>query len=426
MSQKLQKLKDYLSTDVWRIQSSTLPKPRFFLIRCLRTVILAFRGFLWDRCSLKASALSFYTILSIVPLVAMGFGIAKGFGMEKVMEERIANALKEHKEIAERVVTFSRNLLDSAQGGVVAGIGVALLFWTVIRLLGNIEKALNDIWGVKKGRTIARKFADYISVVVICPILLAVSSTLTVVLNSQVTSVLETNTFLSFLGPVAFVALKIVPYVITCAVFTFVYAFMPNTNVKLRSAILGGVLAGVLLQVVQAAYIALQIGVTRANAVYGSFAALPLFFVWLQVSWLVVLLGAEFSFAHQNVDTYEFEPDCLNASAFHKRLVSLCVAHLLIVRFREGEPPLTAQEISHRLAAPIRLINEVLDDLTEARVLSMVAESNRRQAAYQPARSIVDLSVGQVIEALDHRGSENIPIAKSDALQKLLDCLNEF
>jgi membrane protein len=201
--------------------------------------------------------------------------------------------------------------------------------------------------------------------------------------------------------------------------FTVLYLLMPNTKVKLKSGLMAGILAGTLYQVVQWVYIKFQIGVSTYGAIYGSFAALPLFLIWLQTSWLVVLLGAEISFAEQNVDTYEFEPDCEKVSNHLKRVVALRIAQICVQDFQTGEAPRTAEQIAELLGIPIRLIRQTLSDLAEARVLSEVKTEEEKTPAYQPARAIEALTVGEVIKLLDQSGIDRIPYAESPEWEKL-------
>ncbi len=427
MKTKVQKALRFLSTDVWRIRLRDLPPRKFFLIKHLRIILLAARGFHADRCVLRASALTFYCILSLVPVAAMAFGIAKGFGLEKMLESHLRKYLEGQEMIADQVITFAHNLLQNVKGGLMAGIGVVILLWTVIKVLGNIEKSFNDIWGVKKNRSLPRKFSDYLSVVFIAPILLVLSTSATVAITTQLSARIVEVPVLSIVAPLIILLLGLVPYFIGWALFAFVYLFLPNTKVNLRSAIIAGILAGTIFQLVQWAYIAFQVGVTRYSAVYGSFAALPLFLVWLQVSWLVVLFGAELSFAHQNVDTYEFEPDCLGVSRSFKNLVALRATQLLVDNFRQGKGPLTAQQISHELEVPIRLVNDIVFELVRANVLTETkAPDDDRQTGYQPARDTDALTTSYVISALEKSGADSIPVAETQDWKKLKACLDEL
>ncbi|MBN2121212.1 MAG: YihY/virulence factor BrkB family protein [Candidatus Omnitrophica bacterium] len=420
------KIIKFLTADIWRIRVSTLSKRKSFLIKQLRVFVLALRGFDEDKCQLRASALTFYSLLSIVPVVAMAFGIAKGFGFEKLLEKQILERLPGQEEIITQVVGFARALLDNTRGDMVAGIGVAILFWTVIKVLGNVEKSFNDIWGIKKARSIGRKFADYLSIMLICPVLLIVSSSATVFVASQIKILIQKISLLGAVSPFIFSGLRLFPYAIIWLLFSFIYIFLPNTKVNLKSGILAGIAAGTIYQVVQWAYLTFQIGVAKYNAIYGSLAALPLFLVWLQISWLVVLFGAEISFAHQNVDTYEFEPDCLRVSYSFKRLVSLRITHLLIKNFSKNEPPLTASQISHTLEVPIRLVRQIIYELVESRIISEVKVQEDRDTAYQPARDTGNLNIKSVIDALEDRGVADIPIARTKEFEVLSESLEKF
>ncbi len=425
----LKKLSDtvrFLNTGIWRLQTHKLPPRRSFWITQLRIFLLALRRFNLDKCELRASALTYYSLLSIVPVVALAFAIAKGFGVDKILSEQLMAKMQGQEEVAERIIGFAQSFLENTRGGAIAGVGIIFLFWTVIKVLGNIEKSFNDIWGVKTPRAMGRRLADYLSVMMICPVLLILASSVTVLLTTRVSSMLERLSFLGYLADALIWLLQILPYGVIWLVFTFIYVFMPNTKVAMKSALWGGILAGTIYQLVQLAYITFQIGVSKYGAIYGSFAALPLFLVWLQLSWLIVLLGAEVSFAHQNVTTYEFEQDCLSASHSFKRTVALAVTSLCVKKFLKGENPPTAGDVCRELEMPIRLVRSVLSELTEARLLSEVSFDPAGDVAYQPACDIHRLSVAGVIERLDQQGVTAVPIADSPEVQKLGETLKSF
>lgn len=423
---KVQQVVQFLQTDVWRIRSSKLPRTHSFWLKQLRIILLALRNFDEDKCQLRASALTFYTLLSVVPMVAMAFGISKGFGLDKMLEKQLYEKMPGQEEVVTRIVEFSHSFLESTKGGLIAGVGIVILFWTVIKVLGNIESSFNDIWGIKKGRSLVRKFSDYLSMMLVCPILFVTSSSVTVMITSQINLLIKKLAFLGTFSSLFLSVLSILPYGVTWVLFTFIYIFMPNTKVYFRSGLMGGIVAGTVYQVVQWIYINFQVGVAKYGAVYGSFAALPLFLAWLQVSWLIVLFGAEVSFAEQNVETYEFEPDCLKASHSFKRLVALRVAQLCVKNFVASQPPWTAKEISHKLEIPIRLLRQVLFELTEAGVLVEVKIADGRDTAFQPGRDIEQLSLSRVIRLLDSRGIADIPMLETEEFKKIALSMEEF
>ncbi len=422
----LSRIIQFVKVDIWRIRLRNLPRSRSVLITQLRIILLALRGFYEDKCQLKASALTFYSLLAIVPLLAMAFGVAEGFRLRETLESQLREKLAGQEEVLTRVIGFADSLLENTKTGVVAGIGVLLLLWTVIKVLGNIERSFNDIWGVKKPRSFARKLSDYLSMMLICPILFIIASSVTVFIAGQIKLITERIDLLGAISPLIFASLKLLPYCVIWGLFTFIYIFMPNTKVNFRSALLGGVAAGTIYQIVQWAYIHFQVGVAKYNAIYAGFAALPMFLVWLQLSWLIVLLGAEISFAHQNVETYEFEPDCLRVSNRFKKLMALRTTHLLLKNFCAGEKPWTAAQISHALEIPMRLVRQVLFELADARVVTETVGEGEREVGYQPAQCPEKYTVEYVVNALDERGSDDIPVAESAELEKLSQTLMSF
>ena len=422
----LLRIVNFIRTDIWRMRLKDYSPRKSFLIRLLRIIILAVRGFDEDKCKFRASALTFFSLLSVVPVIAVMFGIAKGFGLQDRVETQIVAEMHGQEEIAGKIIAFAKSLLEQTSGGLIAGIGVAFLFWTIIKLLGNIESSFNEIWGVKKPRSLGRKFSDYLSTMLICPILLVMSGSTTVFVSSQVQLLMQKIAILGIFAPLVTLLLKLLPYCTLWIAFTFIFIFIPNTKVRFRSALIAGIVGGTIFQLVQWAYINFQIGAAKYGAIYGSFAALPLFLLWLQISWLVVLFGAEVSFAHQNVETYEFEPDCLSVSYSFKKLLALLIAQRLVGNFSKATEPSTAAQISHELEIPIRLVREILYELTEATVISEVKTAQDRETAYQPAVDTNLLTVKYVVDALEKRGSADIPVAKSEQLKKLEHSLDQF
>ena len=412
--------------DIWRIRLADLPFGKSFLIKQLRIIILAFRGYDEDRCLLRASSLTFYTLLSIVPVAAMFFGIAKGFGFEKRLEKELFDKFPGQEEVLTQVINFSNSLLDQTQGGLIAGIGLLILFWSVLKVLGHIEMALNDIWEIKEQRSWGRKFSDYLSIMLISPVLVLMSGSATVFITTQVEQITQKVALLGVFSPLISFLLKFTPYVLIWVLFTLLYIIMPNTRVNFKAGLLGGVVAGTLYQIAQWGYMSFQIGAAKYNAIYGSFAALPLFLMWIQISWWIVLFGAELSFANQNVDTYEYEPDCLKVSSGFKKLLTLQITHLLIKNFANAEKPLLGSQISTQLQMPIRLVHNILFDLVESGLVSETKTKIDKELAYQPARDINKLTIQYVLEALEQSGIDTIPVAKTEDHQALSDALKKF
>jgi membrane protein len=284
----------FIKEDVWRISLKDKPKYFKWLIMPLRVLLIAFRGFKEDKVSLRASALTFYSMLSVVPVVAMGFGIAKGFGFEKMLEKQLAENFADQQEVFNYILTFANSFLENTKGGVIAGIGIAVLFWTVMKVFGNIESSFNAIWQVYKPRVWFRKFSDYLTMMLIAPLLIILSTSANVFITTQISKITSEVALLGYFSPIIFFLVKLIPYVLFWFVLTLIYMVMPNTKVSFKSGFAAGVVAGTIFVFTQYLYIYFQVGVSKYNAIYGSFAALPLFLVWLQTSWLIVLLGQKY------------------------------------------------------------------------------------------------------------------------------------
>jgi membrane protein len=420
---------EFVTVDIWRIRLEDLPFGKSFLIKQLRIFLLTLQGFDEDKCFTRASSLTFYTLLSIVPVVAMLFGVAKGFGFEKILETELRGLVTKipgQEEVLNKVIQYAQSLLETTKGGVIAGIGLVLLFWSVIKVLSNVESALNDIWEIKEPRTWGRKFSDYLAVMLISPLLILVSSGATVFITTQITQLTAKIELLGMISPFIFLSFKLIPYLLVWVLFTVIYVLMPNTKVSLKAGLLAGIIAGTIFQIVQWGYISFQVGTARYNAIYGSFAALPLFLMWVQISWWVVLFGAELSFANQNVGTYEYEPDSSQVSPAFKKVLTLQIAHLLIKNFAGGEIALTDIDISARLKIPIRLVHKILYDLVQSRVISETTTRQDRRFGYQPARDINTLTIKYVIDAIDQNGSNNIPVARTEEFAAISEALDKF
>jgi len=419
---------NFVTVDIWRLRLENLPFGKSFLVKQLRVFLLTLRGFVDDGCFSRASSLTFNTLLSIVPVVAILFGVAKGFGFETKLKRELFDKFsgEAQQEVLLKVFDFAESMLQVTKGGVIAGIGLVILFWSVINVLGNIEASFNEIWEIKESRTWARKFSDYLAIMILSPIFIMLSSSATVFITSKITLLTEQIKLLGMISPFIFLGLKLIPYVLIWSLFTIIYILMPNTKVNLKAGLLAGIIAGTIFQIVQWGYISFQIGTAKYNAIYGSFAALPLFLIWVQISWLVVLFGAELSFAHQNVDTYEYEPDSRRVSPAFKKVLTLQIAHLLVKNFANGDRPFTDIEICTRLKMPIRLVHIVLYDLVKSRVVSEIRTRQDRQIAYQPARDISTLTIKYVIDAIDQNGTNNIPVARTDEFIALSEAIDKF
>ncbi|MDR3268543.1 MAG: YihY/virulence factor BrkB family protein [Tannerella sp.] len=398
----------FVTDDIWRMTENEMSGLKRSYIYMAKTLLLAIRGFRRENLQTRASALTYSTLLAIVPLLAVIVGIASGFGFRETIRNGLYDYFPGQTFELDTALGLADNYLSMAKGGLFIGIGLALLFYTVINLISSIEETFNNIWQIRKSRPWHRKITGYLALFVILPLLMTLSGGLSIFLSTLKTTFLNRYVFLT---PVADFLLNLSPYVITTMVFTVLYILLPNTRVRFLNALAAGFITGCAFQFFQFLYISGQIWVSKYNAIYGSFAALPLLLLWLQLSWLICLFGAEIVYASQNVKKFSFERDSQNISRRYNDFLILLVATLIIKRFRDGEKPSTADELSDTYRIPIRLTTQILYLLTELGILSEVnSESDERIACYQPAVDINRISVEYLFRKVDEYGSENFKI----------------
>ena len=267
---------------------------------------------------------------------------------------------------------------------------------------------------------------DYLVVMAVAPIFLIIAGSVNVYITSFLDKFTETP-YSALIGPIIYFVLKLIPYLILWFVFTFIYMFMPNIKVSWKAGIISGVIAGTLFQILQWGYFALQIGMIRNNEIYGSFAALPLFLIWLEFSWMIVLFGAEISYAFQNVKTYDYEPDSKNASIALQKIVAIYIVTTVIKRFNEGKPPMRSDEVADELELPARLARKVFASLEKAGVLIRVdIDDNEELDRFNPAVPIDRLTIDYVHQCLETHGVSDIPIKKSETLDKIVSNMKKI
>lgn len=411
---------------LWSLNLSEKPRIKAFFLRILRIIVLAMRGFIKDKCALHASALTYYSLLSVVPILALIFGISKGFGMHDTIKQRIMEELPAHNEVTVWIIKLADSLLSITSSGLVTAVGIVLLLWTAIKVLGNIEETLNVIWGVKRSRTFIRKFSDYLSIMVIGPLIFFFSSSLAVYLASQVTDLTQRTELAQLVDPIVYYLIELTPIFLIWILFTLTFMIIPNTKVNFSAAFLSAIVSGTLYHWVQWFYIEFQIGAARYSTVYGTFAALPLFLIWLQLSWFIVLFGAELTYAFQNISTYIFEKESGNISYFHKKILSLQLVWLIIKNFEKGDKPLTERQISSTAKISNNLTHELITNLHQAGVISQVIKGRKRAMAFQPAQDIDRITIAGVLNALDVYGRNNRVLNESELQNKLKETLTGF
>ena len=417
---------DFFTVGMWNTRLDDLPRLQHFLLKQLRIVILAVREFIEDRCFLRASALTFYSLLSIGPVVALVFGIAKGFGLQKQLETEVIQKVPAQEEVLNQVLSYARILLENTRGGVIAGVGVVLLLWSVLKLLNHIEQAFNDIWQIKRPRSWRRRMSNYLAFIVIAPFLLLMYTSIPAFISSQITVLAGKFFLFEKISPVLFAVLKLFPYLLIWWVFTFIYILIPNTRVRFIAGLTGGIVAGTIYLAVQWLYIYFQIGVTRYNPIYGSLAALPLLLVWLNIGWAIILFGAEYSYAQQNVSAYENAPGFAHMSPFTEKVLALQILQLIAGCFAAGSPALHSADISKKLQLPIRATRRLLNLLIDSGLLVRSWQEEREDPVYQPASDIANWTVATVCDALEKRGDRQPEVMQQEELAGIASLLERF
>jgi membrane protein len=408
----IKKTRHFISEQIWAVRLEKLDKRRAFLIKQLRIIALAVRGFKDDNCLTSATALTFYTLFSIVPILALAFAIAKGFGVMDDMQIMILKKYPTYESVLSNAFVYANQMLANTKGGIMAAVGILLLLWSVLKLLISIEDIFNQVWEIKRGRSWVRKVTDYLTIVIVAPILFMISGGLTVALQTKMGDFYQ----IGFLGSLL---VKLFAYGLVAGVFTFLYMALPNTKVNVRSAFAGGLLAMVLFELLGWGYIKFQIGASRLSEIYGGFAALPLFLIWIQYTWYIVLFGAQIAYANQNAEKFELAEDIKNLSVRYKRVMSLLIANFVAKRFHAGEKAMSATEIAKSLDLPIKLARNVTNEFVETGIFVEVKTDEDKEVLLQPGVTESKFDVKFLINALDKKGVNAIPIADSEDLKNI-------
>lgn len=398
----IKKAISFLTYDLWRMTANNISGSLRYLVGTLKALFLSIRFFVEDRMMEHASALTYYTLLAVVPLFALLLGIFKGFDMQNILDEWLTSNETGHNETFRYILSFADNYLEHSKTGIITGIGIILLIWIIYSLLDNIEAVFNQIWNVKKGRTTIRKITDYLCIIIVIPLLVVFSSGLQIFSKTVIAQGYFDPTVskgLSFL-------FQWVPYILLIIVFTMVYIVMPNAKVKFKNALIAGTVAGCAFIVFQNLYLSGQIWVTKYNAIYGSFAALPLLLLWVHMSWIICLYGAELSFSAQNMKNYEFEKDTKNISRNYYDFLCCVIASLIYNQFPDKK--FSTEEVSSLLHLPSKLTSKIINHLAELDIICETAKGRESEEAYWiPSQSTDSYTVGRLLNDIDNLGTSD-------------------
>ena len=415
-----------IRTDIWKTPMDRLSGNKVYWIRQVRIIYMVFKGIRRDNIYIKASALTFFTILSVIPLIALAFGIAKGFGLHDELRAQIIMQFHNQEQVMAWILDFANNMLEEASGGWIAGVGIALLFYTVGQLLNYVETTINSIWRVDETRVWYRKMTDYLAIIIMVPVIFIASSSVTVLANTKLNDMLSQSEMLEVFKPVVSFLVQLIPFILLCILATAAFLVMPNTRVKIRPAIVAGLITGIALQVLQILYVQSQMGISKLGTLYGSFAAVPLLMIWVQVTWVALLMGAQLSYYMQNITRYEFEFDVQTVSPKQKKRLSLLVMHCLIDDFIKGVKPRAPEEISHDLSLPVRTVHDCLDQLRVSELVTQLWDETDDRYVYQPATDINRMTLSFVLDKMDSAGSIHKIVVNNADYKKIDMALNKF
>ena len=391
-------------------------------VKTVKIINLSAHSFMDRDLQMRACALTYNTVLAVVPALAMLFAIARGFGFQNLLQSELFKYFPAQRQALESALTYVDNYLAQASQGVFVGIGLIFLLWTLISLMSNVEDTFNHVWGVTTKRSLQRKFTDYTALFLLLPVLMVCSAGITIFLSDAVQNLFGDNP----ISPMMHRLLSFMPMVISWLIFTAAYYLVPNAKVRFKGALLAGVLAGTMFQVLQWLFVSGQVYVSKYNAIYGSFAFLPLLLVWLQLSWLLTLAGVVLTYAWQNFDNFAFGDKSKGISQTYNNHLAIALLTLAVKRFKRQEGPLSHKELIHDLSIPTQLADKLIDNLLQAGLLNKINHSEGKEEktekdAYQPAFDPDEFTVNDVANRLADMGTNDF-IPKADTrFAKLVD-----
>jgi membrane protein len=391
----MNRVETILRQNVWEVKLSSLPWWKNLLTRVLRVFYVVIRDLLEGQLTLRAMSLVYTTLLAMVPLLAVSFSVLKGFGVHNQIEPLLLNFLK---PMGERGVELSSRIIgfvDSVKAGVLGSIGFALLLYTVISLIQKIEQACNDTWHVNRGRPLSQKFSDYLSVVLIGPVL--VFSALGITASVMSTAVVQKMVAIKVFGSLMELATKLVPYLLVIAAFTFVYIFVPNTRVRFRSALTGGLVAGVLWEASGWAFASFVVKSAKYTAIYSGFAILIMFMIWLYLSWLIVLVGASVAYYHQHPESVTAHRRELRFSNRMQEKLALLVMFLVGKHYYNNLPALTLEEFAQSFNVPMEALEPIMEALQG---YGLLTQTGNEPPTYLPSRPLDTTGLKDVLDAV--------------------------
>lgn len=389
----------YCTNDVWNDTRHS------WKVNLVKTLNLSVRSFLNGDLQSKACALTYRTILSVVPALALICAIGRGFGLQRTIETQLIEHLPSQAQALETAFSFVDSYLSQASGGLFVGVGVIFLLWTLISLLQSVESVFNDIWLVPKGRSIWRMTTDYLAIFLILPILLICASGISLFMSTSLSKLLP----YSFMQPAIEFVFDAASVILSWLFFAGTYMLIPNTRVRFRNAIIPGILVGSACQILQWLFVSGQMYVAKYNAIYGSFSFLPLFLIWMQLVWLFTLIGAVLCYSIQNIGEFNYGENIKRISPDYLRKATLSIYTIIARRFYFNKPSMSLSEISQYYKLPINLVTPVVSRLKEAGLVNYVEmpDKDLDEHPVQPSTDVSRITVADVVRCIQHFGDSN-------------------
>ncbi len=418
------RLNEFFVSGIWDVDISSIDRFRALPIKFLRLLYVAVREFSEGQLILRAMGLTYTTLLSLVPLLAISFSVLKAFGVHNQIEPLIGNFLaplgpEVEKEVAGRIIGFVENV----NVGVLGSVGLAILIYTSISVVQKTENAFNYIWKVKKPRSLSRRFSDYISLILIGPVLIFFALGITASIKStalaqRLASVEPFKTAVYSLG-------RLTPYIFVCVAFTFIYIFMPNMKVRFSSAFVGGLFGGVMWETTGWVLASFVISSTRYASIYSGFAIIIIFMIWIYVSWLILLVGSEISFYYQYPQFLNIKKEKLLLSCRLKEKVSFLIMFLISYNYYNNKHPWKLDSLVDRLGLPVE---PVLDVITVLEDKGLILETGDDPPAYLPSRDIGTITLKEFLNSVRTAGEGShstdekfLSISEVDGVMKSID-----
>lgn len=387
LSSRVRNFYDYCKDGVWRDQRSV------WYVSLIKTANLSVRSYMDKNIQNKAGSLTYTTLLAVVPALALLFAIARGFGFQNIIQSQLFEMFPSQSAMIENSLTFVDKYLETSSGGIFIGVGIIFLLWSLISMLRNVELTFNHIWGVKKGRTPYRMITDYTTIIIVLPVLMICSAGISLFMSSVVKNAVG----YTIISPIVEMVLDYAPFFLTWLFFAGMYTLIPYTKVKFRYALISGFICTLMFRLVQYLFVSGQVYVTKYNAIYGSFSFLPLFMIWMYLTWLIIIAGVVITYSAQNIFRFNYFNQINNISQRYSDELAIYTFLIISSRFDNGEPPLSKYSLMKKYNLPIQLLNIIIDRLEDAGFISVVHAENDT-LAYQPARNFTEMTFRQFME----------------------------